>query len=144
MRRFGLSLGSPSRAKSGVADQMRLVRRLHFYDYQNNVKAYPTWQKWLGENQPPLLVLWGKYDPSLTVAGAEGYRRGPMRWRESAARLSSPSQRFAGARPESEANATWPCVAQCHDGSQFCRRPRVDQYQRGENYRFETRGRVYL
>jgi hypothetical protein len=66
MRRFGLSLGSPSRAKSGVADQMRLVRRLHFYDYRNNVKAYPTWQKWLRENQPPLLVLWGKYDPHHT------------------------------------------------------------------------------
>ena len=46
-----------------------------FYDYQNNVKAYPTWQKWLREHQPPMLVLWGKYDSSFTVAGAEAYRK---------------------------------------------------------------------
>jgi len=46
-----------------------------FYDYQNNLKAYPTWQKWLREHQPPMLVLWGRYDPSFTVAGAEAYRK---------------------------------------------------------------------
>ncbi len=46
-----------------------------FFDYQNNVKAYPTWQRWLRERQPPLLVLWGRYDPSFAVAGAEAYRR---------------------------------------------------------------------
>lgn len=28
------------------------------------------WQKWLREAQPPTLVIWGKYDPSFTVAGA--------------------------------------------------------------------------
>jgi len=46
-----------------------------FFDYQNNLKAYPIWQKWLRDNQPPLLVLWGRYDPSFTVAGAEAYRK---------------------------------------------------------------------
>ncbi|MEZ0296132.1 MAG: alpha/beta fold hydrolase [Candidatus Methylacidiphilales bacterium] len=46
-----------------------------FYDYQSNVKSYPAWQKWLRDNQPPLLVLWGRYDLSFTVAGAEGYRK---------------------------------------------------------------------
>jgi pimeloyl-ACP methyl ester carboxylesterase len=46
-----------------------------FFDYQNNVKAYPVWQKWLRDNQPPLLVMWGKYDPSFTVAGAQAYKR---------------------------------------------------------------------
>ncbi len=46
-----------------------------FFDYQNNVKAYPTWQKWLRDRQPPLLVMWGKYDPSFTVAGAQAYKR---------------------------------------------------------------------
>jgi pimeloyl-ACP methyl ester carboxylesterase len=45
-----------------------------FYDYQNNVKSYPVWQKWLREHQPRLLVIWGSYDSSFTVAGAEGYR----------------------------------------------------------------------
>lgn len=46
-----------------------------FYDYRTNVRSYPTWQKWLREHQPPLLVLWGKYDTSFDVAGAEAYRR---------------------------------------------------------------------
>ncbi len=45
-----------------------------FYDYQSNVKAYPSWQKSLRDHQPPLLVLWGKYDLSFVVAGAESYR----------------------------------------------------------------------
>ena len=46
-----------------------------FFDYQNNVKAYPIWQKWLRDHQPPILVLWGRYDPSFTIAGAEAYRK---------------------------------------------------------------------
>lgn len=46
-----------------------------FYDYQNNVKAYPTWQKWLRDHQPPLLVMWGRYDTSFTVAGSGGYQK---------------------------------------------------------------------
>jgi len=46
-----------------------------FFDYQNNLKAYPTWQKWLRDHQPPLLVLWGRYDPSFTLAGAGAYHK---------------------------------------------------------------------
>ena len=46
-----------------------------FYDYQNNVKSYPKWQQWLRDHQPPLLVLWGRYDTSFTVAGGEAYHR---------------------------------------------------------------------
>jgi pimeloyl-ACP methyl ester carboxylesterase len=46
-----------------------------FFDYQNNLKAYPAWQKWLREHQPALLVIWGRYDPSFIVAGAEAYRK---------------------------------------------------------------------
>ena len=46
-----------------------------FFDYQNNLKAYPTWQKWLRDHQPSMLVLWGRYDPSFLVAGAEAYRK---------------------------------------------------------------------
>jgi pimeloyl-ACP methyl ester carboxylesterase len=46
-----------------------------FYDYQNNVAAYPRWQQWLRDHQPQLLVVWGKYDPSFTVAGAFAYKR---------------------------------------------------------------------
>lgn len=46
-----------------------------FYDYQTNVASYPKWQAWLRRVQPPMLVVWGKYDPSFTVAGAEAYKR---------------------------------------------------------------------
>ena len=46
-----------------------------FYDYQTNVRSYPAWQKWLRDNQPPLLVIWGKYDASFTIAGAQSYNR---------------------------------------------------------------------
>jgi len=46
-----------------------------FFDYQNNLKAYPIWQKWLRDHQPPMLVIWGRYDPSFVVAGAEAYRK---------------------------------------------------------------------
>lgn len=46
-----------------------------FFDYQNNLKAYPYWQRWLRAHQPPVLVLWGRYDTSFVVAGAEAYRR---------------------------------------------------------------------
>jgi pimeloyl-ACP methyl ester carboxylesterase len=46
-----------------------------FFDYQVNVRSYPVWQKWLRDRQPRLLVLWGRFDRSFTVAGAEAYRR---------------------------------------------------------------------
>jgi pimeloyl-ACP methyl ester carboxylesterase len=46
-----------------------------FYDYQNNVKSYPKWQQWLRDHKPPLLVVWGKYDTSFTIAGAEAYKK---------------------------------------------------------------------
>ena len=45
------------------------------YDYQTNVAAYPKWQAWLRERQPPTLVVWGRYDPSFIAPGAEAYRR---------------------------------------------------------------------
>jgi pimeloyl-ACP methyl ester carboxylesterase len=46
-----------------------------FYDYRTNVASYPAWQQWLRSTQPPLLVVWGRYDPSFEVAEAEAYRR---------------------------------------------------------------------
>jgi pimeloyl-ACP methyl ester carboxylesterase len=56
--------------KPGMADiQLDL-----FYDYQNNVKSYSKWQEWLKKHQPEMQVIWGKYDPSFTVAGAWKYK----------------------------------------------------------------------
>lgn len=46
-----------------------------FFDYQSNVVSYPVWQEWLRTHQPPLLVTWGRYDPSFEVAEAGAYQR---------------------------------------------------------------------
>lgn len=46
-----------------------------FYDYRNNVASYPAWQAWMRENQPPMLVLWGKYDPSFDLSEPDAYKR---------------------------------------------------------------------
>ena len=41
----------------------------------NDYEHYPIWQKWLRDHQPLMLVIWGRYDPSFIVAGAEAYRK---------------------------------------------------------------------
>lgn len=46
-----------------------------FYDYQNNLKLYPEWQRYLRKNQPPMLIVWGKNDAFFPEAGAEGYKK---------------------------------------------------------------------
>jgi pimeloyl-ACP methyl ester carboxylesterase len=46
-----------------------------FYDYRTNVDAYPRWQSWMQQNQPRLLVIWGKYDKSFELTEPEAYRR---------------------------------------------------------------------
>jgi pimeloyl-ACP methyl ester carboxylesterase len=46
-----------------------------FYDYRTNVASYPKWQSWMRQKQPPLLVVWGKYDPSFDLSEPEAYRR---------------------------------------------------------------------
>jgi len=55
--------------RHGQAD----IQTTLFLDYRTNVASYPLWQKWLRAVQPPTLVVWGKYDPSFTVAGATAY-----------------------------------------------------------------------
>jgi pimeloyl-ACP methyl ester carboxylesterase len=46
-----------------------------FYDYRTNVASYPTWQAWMREKQPRMLVLWGKYDHSFDLGEPERYRK---------------------------------------------------------------------
>lgn len=46
-----------------------------FYDYQNNVKLYPEWQQYLRDNQPPMLIVWGKNDAFFPVPGAQAYKQ---------------------------------------------------------------------
>lgn len=45
------------------------------FDYQNNVKMYSVFQEYLRENQPKLLAVWEKNDPSFIWAGAEAFRK---------------------------------------------------------------------
>ncbi len=52
----------------------REIQSALLYDYRTNVAAYPIWQAWLRAHQPPVLVLWGRYDPSFIVPGAEAYK----------------------------------------------------------------------
>ncbi len=45
------------------------------YDYRNNLKLYPQWQEYLRENQPPMLIVWGKNDAFFPEAGAQAYKK---------------------------------------------------------------------
>lgn len=44
-------------------------------DYHTNSEAYPQWQAYLRQHQPPTLVVWGRGDPVFLPAGAEAFRR---------------------------------------------------------------------
>jgi pimeloyl-ACP methyl ester carboxylesterase len=46
-----------------------------FLDYANNVKLYPKFQEYLRSAQPPLLAVWGKFDPYFIPPGAEAFLR---------------------------------------------------------------------
>jgi pimeloyl-ACP methyl ester carboxylesterase len=54
---------------------MNEIHATLFYDYRNNVAAYPKWQAWLREVRPQMQVIWGRYDTSFTPQGALGFAR---------------------------------------------------------------------
>ncbi|MCJ2044951.1 alpha/beta hydrolase [Methylobacterium sp. J-078] len=54
---------------------MRAIQAALLSDYRTNVAAYPAWQAWMRAHPVPTLVLWGRYDPSFIVPGAEAYLR---------------------------------------------------------------------
>ena len=53
--------------------QQRMIQVQLLQDYYSNLLAYPKWQAFLKENQPPTLLVWGKNDPAFIAAGAEAY-----------------------------------------------------------------------
>ena len=53
----------------------REIQAALLYDYRTNVVAYPAWQAWLRQHQPPTLVAWGRNDPSFIGAGGEAFKR---------------------------------------------------------------------
>lgn len=66
----GYSLDIFYMARPGAEDiQLDLI-----LDYRTNVAAYPAFQEYLRQYQPPLLAVWGKHDPAFIPAGAQAYR----------------------------------------------------------------------
>jgi pimeloyl-ACP methyl ester carboxylesterase len=57
-------------SRPGQAD----IQATLFLNYRTNVASYPEWQEWLRETRPRIMVVWGEYDPSFTIAGAMAYR----------------------------------------------------------------------
>jgi pimeloyl-ACP methyl ester carboxylesterase len=43
------------------------------HNYQSNPPKYEGWHEFFRNNQPPMLIVWGKNDPFFTVEGAEAY-----------------------------------------------------------------------
>ncbi len=46
-----------------------------FGDYESNVALYPRFQDFFRTHRPPTLIVWGRYDPFFTEAGARAYLR---------------------------------------------------------------------
>jgi pimeloyl-ACP methyl ester carboxylesterase len=46
-----------------------------FWDYQLNLDAYPAFQQYFRDHQPPTLVAWGRNDEIFGHAGAEAFTR---------------------------------------------------------------------
>jgi pimeloyl-ACP methyl ester carboxylesterase len=46
-----------------------------FLDYANNVKLYPKFQEYFRSAKPPLLAVWGKFDPYFIPAGADAFKK---------------------------------------------------------------------
>ena len=44
-------------------------------DYRSNVALYPDFQAYFRMHQPPLLAVWGRFDPAFIPAGAQAYTR---------------------------------------------------------------------
>lgn len=69
------ALMSPDAWTHDLALLDRRIQIQLFQDYQNNIDAYPAWQRFLRERQPPVLIVWGANDPAFIAAGAKAYLR---------------------------------------------------------------------
>jgi pimeloyl-ACP methyl ester carboxylesterase len=71
IRPEGYTLDAALLARPGNVDiQLDL-----FLDYADNVKLYPKFQEYFRAANPPLLAIWGKFDPYFIPAGAEAFRK---------------------------------------------------------------------
>ncbi|MFD1671528.1 alpha/beta fold hydrolase [Agrilactobacillus yilanensis] len=67
---YTLDIAYASEGEAYAQRQLDLI-----YDYQNNIKQYPMFQKYLRTYQPPLLAVWGKNDPSFIYPGAQAFKQ---------------------------------------------------------------------
>ena len=58
-------------ARPGEAD----IQSDLFYDFRNNLTAFPAWQAWLRKRRPPTLVVWGRQDPVFDIAEVAALKR---------------------------------------------------------------------
>jgi pimeloyl-ACP methyl ester carboxylesterase len=58
-----------------ASDKDRKIQVQLLQDYYNNLLAYPKWQAFLRDRQPPTLIVWGKNDPTFISDGARAYLR---------------------------------------------------------------------
>lgn len=65
----------PINHDQSILDRDAEVQLDLFRDYKSNLAAYPQWQTYLREHQPPLLAIWGKNDPFFRPKGAEAFQR---------------------------------------------------------------------
>jgi pimeloyl-ACP methyl ester carboxylesterase len=67
----GYTLDAALLARPGNVD----VQLDLFLDYANNVKLYPKFQEYFRTVKPPLLAIWGEFDPYFIPAGAKAFQR---------------------------------------------------------------------
>ena len=101
-------------ARPGEAD----IQSELFYDFRNNLAAFPAWQNWLHERQPPTLVVWGRNDPVFDVAEVEALKRdvpkaevhlldaGHFALDESVSEIAALTRNFLGRLPHGMPKAT--------------------------------------
>ncbi len=65
----------PINHDQAILDRSAEIQLDLFGDYQNNVEAYPRWQAYLRQHQPPLLAVWGRNDPFFATAGAQAFAK---------------------------------------------------------------------
>ena len=58
-----------------LPDDKREIQLDLFWDYQNNIKLYPEFQRWMLEKQVPILAVWGKNDTIFVPPGAEAFAK---------------------------------------------------------------------
>ena len=105
-------------ARPGEAD----IQSDLFYDFRNNLTAFPAWQNWLRERRPPTLIVWGRNDPVFDIAEVAALKRdvpkadvhvleaGHFALDESAGDIAKLMRNFLGRLPHGAPKATGPHI----------------------------------